>query len=404
MDPITHGITGALLGKAYFTKRDTAPTAGIAIFSVTLGAVFPDVDFFVEILSRDPLSIARIHRGFTHSFIGMPLFAIALAWVTRWWLRRRGRESPSLGFLFLAYAAGIASHILLDTMTSFGTRIWNPLSRDRVAWDLLVIIDFCFTGIVLLPQIAAWVYRERGKNAGRAAWMWIVFSISALAVWQIARLAGYPFSLWIVPVVSILIALLFFLPGRGDWGQSVLRSSWCRAGVYAAVAYIIACGVAHHAALERVRAFATQNHIAVERLGALPLPPSLLDWNGLIRTPDGVYESRFDLRNSQPPEFRFAADSPPNQYTEAALALPDVRTFLWFARFPRILYSQRDDIEIVDFRDLRFLRPHNPEPPPFTFRVILTPKGELVDEGWMGGLIYGRRKIRTGPAPSGDAK
>ncbi len=404
MDPLTHGITGALLGKAYFTKRDAAPTARVAILATTLGAIFPDIDVVAELFSGDPLSIARLHRGFTHSFIGLPLFAAVLAWLTRWWLRRRGRESPSLGLLFLVYAVGIASHILLDAMTTFGTRIWNPISRERVAWDLLVIVDFSITAIVLLPQVAAWVYRERGNSAGRAAWMWVVFSLSALSVWKIARVAGYPFSIWTVPVISIVLAVLFFLPARGGWGFSIRRSSWCRAGAYAAVTYIVACGVAHHAALERVRTFAAANHIAVERLGALPLPPSLFDWNGLVRSSDGVYETRFDLRDSQPPGFRFAADSPPNRYVEAARALPDVRTFLWFARFPTVQYSRKDDMEIIDFRDLRFIGPRTPGPPPFTFRVILNAEGKLIEEGWMGGLPYPHRRIRTEPAPSTGQK
>lgn len=405
MDPITHGITGALLSKAYFTKRKTAPIARIAIIAATLGALFPDVDIVAELLSRDPLSIARLHRGFTHSFIGLPLFAAALAWLTRWLLRRRGQESPSLGLLFVLYAVGIASHIVLDAMTTFGTRIWNPISSERVAWDLLVIIDFSFTGIVLFPQIAAWVYRDATKSAGRAREMWAVFSLSALAVWKIAQAAGFPFSIWTVPAISLLLAVLFFLPTQGGWGSDVLRSSWCRAGVYAAVAYIFACGVAHHAALERVRAFAAENHIAVERLGALPLPPSLLHWNGLIRSPNGVYEARFDLRDPRLPGFRFAADSPLNRYVETARELPDIRTYLWFARFPTIQYSRNDDEEIIDFRDLRFIGPRNRGSTPFTFRVILNPEGKLIDEGWMGGsFLFPRRGIRTEHAPSTDTK
>ena len=52
-------------------------------------------------------------------------------------------------------AVGIASHILFDSATSYGTRIWNPFSTDRVAWDFVFIIDFVFTAIVLLPQVAA---------------------------------------------------------------------------------------------------------------------------------------------------------------------------------------------------------------------------------------------------------
>jgi membrane-bound metal-dependent hydrolase YbcI (DUF457 family) len=405
MDPITHGITGALLGKAYFTKGETAPAARIAIFAATLGAVFPDIDFVAELLSRDPLAIARFHRGFTHSFIGLPLFAAALAWFTRWWLRRRGQESPSWGLFFGIYAAGIASHILLDAMTTFGTRIWNPISRERVAWDLLVIIDFTFTGIVLLPQVAAWVYRDAAKSAGRAWGMWGVFSLSALAVWKIAQGVGFPFSIWTLPVISTLLAAFFFLPARGGWGFGVLRSSWCRAGVYAAVVYIMACGMTHHAALKRVRAFAAENHIAVERLGALPLPPSLLNWNGLIRSPNGVYEARFDVRDPGPPEFRFAADPPLNRYVEAARELPNVKTYLWFARFPTIQYSRNDDWEIVDFRDLRFLGPRPRRATPFTFRVILNPEGKLIDEGWMGeSFILPRQGIRTEHAPSTDQR
>jgi hypothetical protein len=77
-----------------------------------------------------------------------------------------------------------------------------------------------------------------------------------------------------------------------------------------------------------------------------------------------------------------------------------VKTFLWFARFPRIQYSRKGDLEIIDFRDLRFVGQRTQGPPPFTFRVILDPESRLIDEGWMGGLLYPRRRIRTEPAPS----
>src|SRR5579859_7270742 len=107
MDPVTHGIAGALIGKAFFANRPastdrpssaarSASIARIAIFAATLGAVFPDVDVFVVALSRDPLAIARYHRGFTHSFVGLPIFAAALAWLTRasvrWYAKRTDRD------------------------------------------------------------------------------------------------------------------------------------------------------------------------------------------------------------------------------------------------------------------------------------------------------------------------
>src|SRR5580700_9912880 len=132
MDPITHGITGALLGKSYFSDR----SGRVAIFAATLGAVFPDIDTVADAISRDPLAIIKYHRGITHSFVGLPFFAAILAWLTRWAARRLKIDAPSFGVLALIYGVGIASHILLDGMTSFGTRMLTPISQQRVAWDL----------------------------------------------------------------------------------------------------------------------------------------------------------------------------------------------------------------------------------------------------------------------------
>ena len=47
-----------------------------------------------------------------------------------------------------------------DLVTSFGTMIWSPLQWSRPAWDLIFIIDFSFTALLLCPQILAWVYRK----------------------------------------------------------------------------------------------------------------------------------------------------------------------------------------------------------------------------------------------------
>ena len=351
MDPITHGIAGALLGKSYFAERK----GPVAIFAATLGAVFPDIDIVAEIASRDPLAIVKYHRGITHSFVGLPFFAALLAWLTRWLARRRGIETPSWATLTLIYGVGIASHILLDGMTSFGTRMWAPVSQQRVSWDLLFIIDFSFTAIILLPQIAAWIYRERARSRMRALWMWVLFTLGAVAAWMAAGAAGFPFRLWIVALASGVVAALFFLPALGDWGFQVARATWCQAGTLAMVAYLFMCSFAHHAALRRVNNFASANNIAIDRIAALPLPPSLLDWGGVIRSTDGVYQARFDLRNPSPPAFHYIADSPPDAFIARALLLPEVRLFWNFSRFPVIRSVMEGEYHIVDFGENRFV-------------------------------------------------
>ena len=396
MDPITHGITGALLGKAYFSKRE----ARVSIAAMVLGAVFPDVDVFADAISRDPLAIVRYHRAITHSFVGLPFFAVLLAWLTRWVARRYKFEAPSFGKLTFIYAIGIASHIVLDGMTSFGTRMWMPLSSTRVAWDLLFIVDFSFTSILLLPQIAAWIYSERAKAPLRAVSMWIVFTAAAVGVWRIAMAFAVAFHLWVVAVASVVMAILFFLPAVRGWGFGVTRSAWCQAALYAAIAYLLACGIAHHAAMRRVEDFAAANHIAVVRIGALPVPPSLLQWGDAIRTPDGVYAARFDLRDSSPPVFHFSPDSSPDVFTARALELPEVRLYWTFARFPLIQSLTEGSDHIVEFGENRFVSRRRQGPQPFTYGVVFDSSGNVIEEGWLtnGMLLRNMRSVRPKPA------
>ncbi len=382
MDPVTHGITGALLGKAFFSERGERTAGRTAVFAATVGALFPDVDIGWEVLSRDPLAIVKYHRGFTHSFLALPVFAIILALITRWYARRRGIDAPPAASLVLIYAVGLASHILLDATTSFGTRLWDPASIERVAWDILFIIDFSLTALLLLPQVAAWVYCEPARTARRAWTTWGVFTLCAAAVWAVERAANFHYSIWLVGVTSLLLAALFFLPLRRGRGFHVSRASWCRAGIYAVLLYVLTCGLAHHAAFRRVQAFAEANGVVTERMGAMPMPPSLLSWEGLIRTPKGVYASQFNLRDASPPNFRFVADSTPNRYTGEAFQLSDVKVYWWFARFPVVRSEEIHGHHIVEFSDLRFHMRRNQTPFPFTLQVVFDGNGNLLGEEW----------------------
>ncbi|MHB8413236.1 MAG: metal-dependent hydrolase [Candidatus Acidiferrales bacterium] len=394
MDPVTHGIAGALIGKGFFAKRSSR-TARVAVFAATLGAVFPDVDVFVDAFSRDPLAIARYHRGFTHSFIGLPIFAAALAWLTRasvaWYAKRTHRDDldcPSFATLFLIYAAGIASHIILDGFTSFGTRMLNPFSKDRVAGDFLFIIDFVFTALILLPQLAAWVHQCSEGATNRAAKAWGFCTVLTLGAWSLARAAAFPFSFSVVIAAAAIFVVLFFLPLQHNWGSRVSRASWCRAGFYVACVYIILCGFAHHAAMSRVRAFAAAHHIAAEKIGAIPLPPSFLDWNGMVLTSGGVYQSSFSLRDASHPNFRYVPDSPPNRFIREASQLEPVRTYLWFARFPVVRFMRAGNQNIVEYADPRFFEGDAQNGPmPFTFAVAFDSQGDLLHYGWVHGSM-----------------
>jgi membrane-bound metal-dependent hydrolase YbcI (DUF457 family) len=407
MDTITHGIVGALIGKGFFSERN----GRVATFAATVGAMFPDVDVVQEIFSSDPLAIVKYHRAITHSFVALPFFAALLAWLTRagfkFARKRRGLrdwEAPSWGILFVIYAIAIASHILLDAMTSFGTRLGYPLSQQRVSWDLLFIIDFCFTTIVLLPQVAAWIYSDRDTISARALSMWVLFTLCAFGAWKIAAAVGFPFHLWITFLASAIIAALFFLPAFRGAGFRISATHWCQAGFVVMLAYLFVCSLAHHAALLRTRNFAIANHIPIDRIAALPLPPSLLDWGGVIRTTDGVYQSRFDLRNSTAPVFAFSADSPPNEYVARALLLPEVQLYWSFARFPVIRTSSEGGRHYVDFNEHRFITRNRQGPAPFSYRVVFNDAGDPIEEGWQADGMDVRRLIKIAPTHTGNVQ
>jgi len=136
MDTITHGIAGALIGKALCSGDEMfspAPMgrARITTWALMLGAVFPDSDTLRDMLSKNELLMITWHRSITHSLLLLPVWALLLAGLTRWAAQRLKWEAPSYAALTGIYAIGIFSHILLDLVTTFGTMVWSPLAWSR---------------------------------------------------------------------------------------------------------------------------------------------------------------------------------------------------------------------------------------------------------------------------------
>ncbi len=183
------------------------------------------------------------HRNITHSLVMLPVWALLLAAVSvplARWLRWK---APSFAKLAGIYAVGLASHVFLDVATSFGTMAWSPLNYSRVAWDWIFILDLTFTAIALVPQLAAWCYREPGKFVWRAGAVWTALSAGVLGIYAFAEVAGYGFPAWIVGIASAMMAALFFAPRIHGTGFRWNRASWSRAAHGRALRV---CGVRRH--------------------------------------------------------------------------------------------------------------------------------------------------------------
>src|SRR4029077_7104677 len=216
-----------------------------------------------------------------HSLVLLPLWALLLTGMTRAIASWRKWEAPSFAALSAIYAVGILSHILLDLVTTFGTMIWSPLEWSRPAWDLIFIIDFTFTALLLCPQILAWVYRQPEGLKNRAIISWSVLALASLGGAALLKNVGAPISAETAVVIIMLLAAFFLLPAARGQGLRVRYATWNRAGLLTAIFYLAASFYAHRAALDRVKQFAALFQLQVESLGALPFPPSLWHWDGL---------------------------------------------------------------------------------------------------------------------------
>ncbi|HLX82594.1 MAG TPA: metal-dependent hydrolase [Terriglobales bacterium] len=170
MEPVTHFLFGAVMGRAGLNRKTALATA-----TLTLAAEAPDLDVF----SRFGGSAFGFnhHRGFTHSFLGIPLVAAAVVALMYGIWRVRGRKTrnpdlpPRWGLLF-AYAclAGL-SHILLDFTNNYGVRPFWPFYERWYSWDIIFIVEpvllVVMTLGLILPGLFSLINEEIGaRNHG----------------------------------------------------------------------------------------------------------------------------------------------------------------------------------------------------------------------------------------------
>ena len=196
-----------------------------------------------------------------------------------------------------------------------------------------------------------------------------------------------------------ILAVIIFLPAAKGAGFRWTRASWCRAALAVLCLYIGTAAAVHHKAFSDVEQFAATQHLQVENFAALPLPPTLTHWVGLVSTPQGVWRTTFHEPGGAVETSQFYADAQSRNLIEEARNLRDVQVFLWFARYPVWRVRQGDGQTVVEIFDVRFFRENtsevgDPVTPTrmgsairrrgagFTFRVIFNSAGQIISHGF----------------------
>lgn len=155
------------MGRAGLNRKTALATA-----TLTLAAEAPDLD----VLSRFGGSAFGLnhHRGFTHSFLGIPIMAATVVGFIYLIWRLRGREirnpnlPPRWGLLFaFACLAGL-SHLFLDFTNNYGVRPFWPFSERWYSWDLVFIVEpvllVVLTLGLILPGLFSLINEEIGAT------------------------------------------------------------------------------------------------------------------------------------------------------------------------------------------------------------------------------------------------
>ncbi len=222
MDPLTHVATGLIISQVIpLPSRAVGALAGIFF------ALLPDIDYLLTFSDR--LAYLRHHRGFTHSILAVCLFALAAAAAGRLLAGPRWGRG-----LFVLGVAVLASHLLLDVATSYGTQLLSPVSRKKYALDWLFIIDPYLTGLLII-------------GAGSALW-------------------------------------------SAGWGRQVGIICLTLAG-----AYFLVCGFFHHQALKLAREVYGPGVASEVKIAALPQPLSCRRWQLLAAVPGEVRQTLVQL-------------------------------------------------------------------------------------------------------------
>jgi inner membrane protein len=174
------------MGRAGLNRKTALATA-----TLTLAAEAPDLDILGR--CKGPAFGFAHHRGFTHSFLGVPIDAlVVLGFIYLIW-RLRGRKVKDSnrparwGWLFLFACLAGLSHILLDFTNNYGVRPFWPFSEKWYSWDIVFIFEpIMFTMLLLgltVPALFSLIDREigarsrgpRGRIAASLALVGVVF-------------------------------------------------------------------------------------------------------------------------------------------------------------------------------------------------------------------------------------
>lgn len=200
MEPITHFLTGACIGRAGLNRK-----TAYATLAAVLAAEAADIDVLWSFAG--PVEELKHHRGITHTFLAAPFVAAAVVGVVwlfdRWRAGRRRRRAALEGsnpelrpmqavrwaWVYLAALISALSHLLLDWTNNYGVRPFFPFNPRWYAGSFVFIAEPVLWALLLsavtVPGLLALIGGEIGaREAAFRGRGWAIFALTGMVlVW-----------------------------------------------------------------------------------------------------------------------------------------------------------------------------------------------------------------------------
>ena len=228
MEPITHFLTGACIGRAGLNRK-----TAYATLAAVLAAEAADIDVFWGLAG--PVEELKHHRGITHTFIAVPVVAataVGLVWlIDRWVTARRRRRLTAVsapdeqtpvevhgfppfpqkdaermghpadrgapvpkawqqihwGWLYLTALISALSHLVLDWTNNYGLRPFFPFNPRWYAGSIVFIAEpviwALLAAALLIPALLGLIGGEIGvrRTAFRGRG-WAIFALTGIVL------------------------------------------------------------------------------------------------------------------------------------------------------------------------------------------------------------------------------
>jgi inner membrane protein len=222
MEPVTHFLTGACIGRAGLNRK-----TAYATLAAVLASEAADLDVLWGL--RGPVEELKHHRGISHTFLAVPVVAAAAVgavWlIDRGWRkwRERSRElgCPTLaaqlslrlgwgktrpvqktdphskinwGWLYATALLAALSHLFLDWTNNYGLRPFYPFNPRWYAGSFVFIAEPVLWALLLAAMIVPWLLgladaeigAKKREFRGRG---WAIFALCAMVVFWCGRWA-----------------------------------------------------------------------------------------------------------------------------------------------------------------------------------------------------------------------